>query len=412
MNPGTVLFIATSSNASPARGGRRRIVDVAHQAARFGLSSRILCFLPFEQVARGLSFWRAGKANLQNEVQAPVTYWPMLPLTRFGVMEKFNVWYCGLITALLCFLHKVSFAYGHGLRAAQIALSAKRLRNPLRIIADIHGAGAAEYAYQKQNQPGDKIHQRLVEVEELVLTQADQLIFVSHSMHRYYERKFARSFENYAVIPCAINSKFQVDSLKREHMRRDHNLLDKLVVAYAGSAAPYQLVGEMCSLFKAISQQIPTAHFLILSHHQDQFQQYLDQHQIHSDDYSIFSVDHKGVFDMLQMGDVALMLRDNAIVNIVASPTKFAEYLLCGLPVITSPYVGDYSSNVNKYKLGYTVDLSNMSFVDGVISFMMDVLSKRDDYARRCINFVINNLHWDIFGEKLSHLIIGSKPPN
>ena len=38
-----------------------------------------------------------------------------------------------------------------------------------------------------------------------------------------------------------------------------------------------------------------------------------------------------------------MLIRENTVTNQVASPTKFAEYLACGLPVIISDNLGDYS---------------------------------------------------------------------
>ncbi|HRN37811.1 MAG TPA: hypothetical protein PLL18_12975, partial [Flavobacteriales bacterium] len=50
--------------------------------------------------------------------------------------------------------------------------------------------------------------------------------------------------------------------------------------------------------------------------------------------------------------DHALLIREDAITNRVASPTKFAEYLACGLPVVISPYIGDFSGEVDRERLG------------------------------------------------------------
>jgi len=402
-----VLFIATSSNASPARGGRRRIVDVAHQSTALGLIPHILCFLPFEQVIRGPKFWRSGKASLQNEAQAPVTYWPMLPLTRYHWLERINIWYCGLITACLCHLQKTRIAYGHGMRAAHIAISAKSFKKPLRTIADFHGASAAEFQYQSKLKPEDKTLQHLENDERFVLTQANHLIFVSKRMHTYYEQKFDLLINNYAVIPCAINALFQIKADLIASMRREHDLENKLVITYAGSAVAYQLVDEMCVLFKAIHQHIPNAHFLILTHDRSKFERHLNNNGINEIDYSIYSVDHNTVFDFLQLGDVGLMLRDNTIVNRVASPTKFAEYLLCGLPVITTDFVGDFSDAVKENNLGLTIDLAELDQVSEVINFLSDVQSCRGDYAQRCNKFVIYHLTWNVFRESIFAVITG-----
>ena len=39
--------------------------------------------------------------------------------------------------------------------------------------------------------------------------------------------------------------------------------------------------------------------------------------------------------------------------NQVASPTKFAEYLMCGLPIVISPNVGDFSELVTERSWGF-----------------------------------------------------------
>ena len=400
----SVLFIATSSNASPARGGRRRIVDVAHQTIRLGIKARILCFLPCEQVARGWAFLKNGKASLTNESGVPVHYWPMLPLTRFLWIDRLNAWYCGVVTALFCWFYHVNVAYGHGLGAARLALVARCLRKSLWVIADIHGAGVAEYAYQKQLQKEDRTIQRLEALEKQVITKSDHIIFVSHRMYCYYKDKLNQEITNHTVLPCAINTFFTADRQKREGLRREYHLADHLVVAYAGSAVVYQQVEEMCILFKEIQQLHSNAHFLILSHHRQKFENSFNQHEINPTDVTILSVDHSQVFDLLQMGDVGLMLRDGSIVNQVASPTKFAEYLVCGLPVLTTPHVGDYSQYVTDHNLGHIVDLDNLSVDPAFETFLQDVIENRAFYSKRCVDFVSQHLVWDQLGNQLGQV--------
>lgn len=47
--------------------------------------------------------------------------------------------------------------------------------------------------------------------------------------------------------------------------------------------------------------------------------------------------------------------------NNVASPTKFAEYMLCGLPVLISEGVGDYTKFVEETKTGFTFNQKVLS---------------------------------------------------
>ena len=55
----------------------------------------------------------------------------------------------------------------------------------------------------------------------------------------------------------------------------------------------------------------------------------------------------------LQACDAALLVREDTLTNRVASPTKFAEYLANGLPVVISAHIGDFSQLVQVQRLGH-----------------------------------------------------------
>ncbi len=54
----------------------------------------------------------------------------------------------------------------------------------------------------------------------------------------------------------------------------------------------------------------------------------------------------------LMASDMGVLLRERDPLNEVAAPTKFAEYVMTGLPVLISEYVGDYSNFVAENNLG------------------------------------------------------------
>ena len=63
-------------------------------------------------------------------------------------------------------------------------------------------------------------------------------------------------------------------------------------------------------------------------------------------------VAHHEVTEILAACDYGILIRENTVTNQVASPTKFAEYLASGLPVIISANLGDYSGFVVEHKCG------------------------------------------------------------
>ena len=66
-------------------------------------------------------------------------------------------------------------------------------------------------------------------------------------------------------------------------------------------------------------------------------------------------------------------MRADDPVNRVASPTKFAEYALCGLPVAISSGIGDYSERVVNESAGFLVDDDDLpGSVERAIEFLQD----------------------------------------
>tara|TARA_B100000925_G_C21839247_1_gene400716 strand:- start:173 stop:562 length:390 start_codon:yes stop_codon:yes gene_type:complete len=63
---------------------------------------------------------------------------------------------------------------------------------------------------------------------------------------------------------------------------------------------------------------------------------------------SCFSVKQNEVNDYLNAADYALMIRKKDLTNKTASPTKFSEYCLAGLNVITNSSVIDFYKFRNK----------------------------------------------------------------
>jgi glycosyltransferase involved in cell wall biosynthesis len=402
----TVLFVATSSNATPFRGGRTRIVAVANEVNRHNFRSRIICFVPAQQFSLGLKYLSAGKGSLEKESGSKVHYIPRLPFTRVVFIGWLNNWYCGFMAFIFCKWLNIKLIYGHGAEAGYIALFSKKIWKDIKVITDFHGASAEEYKYSKQLKALDKTAMRMVNYEALTLKQSDRVIFVSQAMRKYYENKLQIRIDRSDIIPCATATKFLVHTERREALRQTYGLANKLIICYVGSAVDYQLADKMCQLFGKIMGGFPSSFFLILSHHVDEFERHLEIAGIQREFYKILSVDHTQVFDLLQMGDIALLLRDDSLVNTVASPTKFAEYCLCGLPVIMTDFVGDFSEMVKAHHLGYIVGLTDLEVDDGLAGFIADVQEKRMDYVDRCTKFAKEHLSWDVYGDNIAKILI------
>jgi len=86
------------------------------------------------------------------------------------------------------------------------------------------------------------------------------------------------------------------------------------------------------------------------------------------------------VADHLIVGDYGLLIRENSVTNQVASPVKFAEYLACGLKVIISEDLGDYTKLSSQKNWGYV-------YTDFNDTFKKPDLSVKQKISEEAINF-------------------------
>ncbi len=397
-----VLYVAGSSQASPTGGGRTRILRAAQEAEAQGYKVHLVCFYPLHHVVTRRRWLREGLARLRRETDAAVTYFPRLPLRRLAPVQWLSDWMCSLALLVVCRSHRIRLLHGHGIGPALLGLNAGSLDARLRVVVDVHGDVVSERMHESGLAQPDAECRSLARWEERVLRSAAGVVFVSRWMHRYYEKKWGITFSNSAVIPCAVSSARSLAPGASAEAKRALGLSERLVVTYVGSAEAYQMPLEMCSVFRSIYSERPDALFLIISHNEREFRRHLMEAGLPTGCWRIQPSEPSGVFDLLRSADIGLLLRDDSIVNRVASPNKFAEYCACGVPVLTTPFVGDMSSMVTQYNVGHVIEPGAIAMTDGLRRFIDSVQADRDGYAARCSQLVQEEFLWSGYGSELA----------
>lgn len=178
---------------------------------------------------------------------------------------------------------------------------------------------------------------------------ADWCIFVSDSLRRLYvkEDKY-----NYVVIPCVADRKhFFFSPELRQITRNKLGLLpNDVVFIYSGSMALWQCIDETIKLIKVHLISDDNHKAIILTPDIEKFLLRFSSDFIHK----LFcrSVSLVDVNQYLNAADYAILLRESNNINKVASPVKFAEYSLSGLPIIMTDSV-DQAYN-------YAIDIGNI----------------------------------------------------
>lgn len=193
---------------------------------------------------------------------------------------------------------------------------------------------------------------------------ATKVFAVSRALIQHYVNLFDSDSSKFVLYPClSTTSKFYFLQEVRAKMRKELGIADKEdVFIYTGSLdASYNCVDAIVALFASIHAKNPHARLLIVAKKiTKEFQSLLDKYQGIKESVLVKeSVPNQEMVKYLNAADCALLLRKNVVLNNVSSPVKFAEFQLCGLPVIISESVFDYAGYCEKHHTGFV--LSNES---------------------------------------------------
>lgn len=168
---------------------------------------------------------------------------------------------------------------------------------------------------------------------------ADTVSCVSMAYQNYFKDKHNRP--DTEMIPTFVDqAQFNFLEELRLKYRKKLGISDQPILVFCGGSAYWQNIVEIIDLYEKLSSHIKKLVMLFLTHAPDTVRDMVGS-RIKPENRRILRVEHRQVPGYLCAADIALLLRDDIPTNNYAAPTKFGEYLCCGLPVIISPKIGD-----------------------------------------------------------------------
>jgi glycosyltransferase involved in cell wall biosynthesis len=158
------------------------------------------------------------------------------------------------------------------------------------------------------------------------------------------------------VVPCVADAdKFGLDEAARAAMRGTLGIEDRFVVVYPGRFGAWHYNEETFAVVRGLMDADPSVFFLVLTPDTDAAAAFATR-MLPNGRYEIRSARHDEVPRYLCASDLGILLRAPHPTNEVACPTKFAEYVLAGLPVLISSGIGDCSPFVARNGAGVVLD--------------------------------------------------------
>lgn len=175
---------------------------------------------------------------------------------------------------------------------------------------------------------------------------------------------------------------------------------------YSGGIAKYQLLEQSVKLFKFYHDLYPESELILLvPKNHDYVKELLDKFSINTSLYKLRSVsDPEKINEYLNGADIGIMLRDDNLLNYYAFPSKFAEYLAAGLPVIATEGVYDTYKMIIDNSIGVIIDLNNDFKHES--KKIHDFLKANGSLKKRCTEFTYKNLSWSANIERIYNEIL------
>lgn len=294
--------------------------------------------------------WTAGnsRAEVTRRIENAKIHWiplryhkrPTAAATAYDIAA-------GILVALWqAVRHRTSIVHARSYVAALIALVVTRI-TCAKFLFDMRGLWADERVDAGLWPAGGFLFRIAKRLERRYLLAADAVVTLTHASEReirsfpYLAGRMVRLF----VIPtCANLDAFRLGA------RRQHQ---PFTFGFVGAAGTWSMIDEVFAVFKMLRMREPTARLLIVNRNEHEYiRSELKAAGIDPSHVEIVAAEHDEVPSLVARMTVAAAVRRPVYSQVACAPTKFAEYLGCGVPCLVNAGVGDLADIVEEDGVG------------------------------------------------------------
>ncbi len=263
-----------------------------------------------------------------------------------------------------------------------------------KLLFDIRGFFPEEYTDAGIWPEGGVVYRLVKRVERWLLKDADAFVVLTEKAreilfpgsHETSRDKHGRPVE---VIPCCVDLK-RFESATPESritIRRELSIGTRPVAVYVGAFGGWYMTKETADLFGSMRERDPESFALILTQSKrEMIEPLLNAYGYGEEDYFIGRVPSSEIPRYLSAADIAVSFIKPCYSKLASSPTKNAEYLACGLPIIANTGVGDVDSLIEENGVGAMIkDFSADDYAEAFsqVERLADISDKCRETARR-----------------------------
>lgn len=212
----------------------------------------------------------------------------------------------------------------------------------INIVADIRGTSIEEIdIYFRTNKLKKSLKISNYRKALQSLEEVKKISVVSEKLSKYLQNKFNIKSDKISINPSAAGKKFIFDEEIRKKTRYKLGIKDDetVFIFSSGGVANWQNY--------SVVDKLAAKGIKILN---------LSKKKLDYPNVINKFVHYNEVPNYLCAADIAIIWRDDNVVNHVASPVKFSEYVSCGLPIITNGNVDQINFFISSFNSGLIIN--------------------------------------------------------
>jgi glycosyltransferase involved in cell wall biosynthesis len=308
----------------------------------------------------------AARKDIGQRISAAGIHWcPRLYHKRPSALATAYDILVGILVGLWLILRRrIGVVHARSYVPAVMALILKKLTG-VKFVFDMRGFWADERV-DGGLWPGDgRMYKVAKWFERQFLLNADQIISLTHAAAREIEgfTYLKGNMPSITIIPtCADLERFSPPDIKPE---------SEFVLGYVGSAGTWYLFDEVICAFKHLLKRCPDALLMILNRNEHAYiKARLATGGVSSDKVKLVAAEHAEVPLYMTGMTAGVFFYKPSYSRAACAPTKFGEFLGCGIPCLSNRGVGDMAEIMDDNGVGIAVS----DFSENVLSAAIDDL--------------------------------------
>jgi len=363
-----------------------QVLPYLRELRRDGIDVSLLTFEPNSR--RGWS--PDERQQWLSRLKAEGIQWLNLPYHKrpSALVTPYDILRGAWLAAGLARRQKLDVLHARGHIPALMGSLAKRLSGG-RLLFDIRGFLPEEYTDAGVWPEGGYLFRTMKRLERHLLSTSDAFVVLTK---RASEILFpgrtdvdihGRPIE---IIPCCVDeARFAAaEKISRSEARSKLNVEGRRVFVYVGSFGGWYMTDEMTKFLAEAHRQDPSTYSMILTQSlPEEIVARLRGLGLSDEDFFVGKVNPEDVPHYLRAADAAISFIKPCYSKLSSSPTKIAEYLAGGLPVVCNTGVGDLDELIETDRVGVVISEFNNEAYGRALT-QLEVLGQDASLAERC----------------------------